>query len=52
MLLRNLSRKLRWSKAQADTHQTMAPGSQGAEDLGYPLVSPSDDDLEDSWEIL
>ncbi|XP_035817536.1 uncharacterized protein [Zea mays] len=52
MLLRNLSRKLRWSKAQADTHQTMAPGSQGAEDPGYPLVSPSDDDLEDSWEIL
>lgn len=52
MLLRNLSRKLRWSKAQADTHQTMAPGSQGAEDLGYPLVSPSDDDLEDGWEIL
>nr|AGT16308.1 hypothetical protein SHCRBa_026_B05_R_200 [Saccharum hybrid cultivar R570]AGT16329.1 hypothetical protein SHCRBa_026_F17_F_50 [Saccharum hybrid cultivar R570] len=49
MFLRNLSRKLRWSKKQADTNQAMTSGSQDAENLGYQLVSSSDD-LEDGWE--
>jgi len=52
MFLRNLSRKLRWSKKQADTNQAMTFGSQDAENLGrYQLVSSSDD-LEDGWEVL
>lgn len=51
MFLRNLSRKLRWSKKQADTNQAMTSGSQDAENLGYQLVSSSDD-LEDGWEVL
>ncbi|CAL4966029.1 unnamed protein product [Urochloa decumbens] len=51
MLVRNLSSKLWWSKKQVSTHQAMPAGSQDAENIGYKLVS-STDDIEHDWEVL
>ncbi|CAL4952370.1 unnamed protein product [Urochloa decumbens] len=51
MLVRNLSSKLWWSKKQVSMHQAMPAGSQDAENIGYKLVS-STDDIEHDWEVL
>ncbi|CAO2175088.1 unnamed protein product [Urochloa humidicola] len=51
MFVRNLSRKLRWSKKQVSKHTAMPVGSQDAENIGYKPVSSSDD-LEHGWELL
>ncbi|GJN38121.1 hypothetical protein PR202_gb27133 [Eleusine coracana subsp. coracana] len=51
MFTRNLSSKLQWSKKQTSVQQPMPARSQDEENLGYQLVSSSDD-LDDDWEVL
>ncbi|KAK3159731.1 hypothetical protein QOZ80_1BG0050360 [Eleusine coracana subsp. coracana] len=51
MFTRNLSSKLQWSKKQTSVQQPVPARSQDEENLGYQLVSSSDD-LDDDWEVL
>jgi hypothetical protein len=48
--MRNLSNKLGWSKKRS-VEQAVPDRSQDGENLGYQIVSSSDD-LDDDWEVL
>jgi hypothetical protein len=51
MFMRNLLNKLGWSKKQTSVEKAVPDRSQDGENLGYQIVSSSDD-LDDDWEVL